>query len=114
MLVNNVFITDIQEKANLFNDYFADQCTLIEGSDLPLFISKTNKVLSDAPFDESDIESILKNLKPNKLYIKTAFLKGFFLLLGKKLMLSLSIKRTRKIYIKTIAQFRFCQFLVKF
>ena len=68
ILLNNIFITDIQEKANLFNDYFAQQCTLIDGGPLPFFVSKTSKSLSDIPFDESDIQVILKQLNPNKAH----------------------------------------------
>ena len=68
ILFNDVFTTYIQEEEKMFNDFFAQQCTPLDGDDLPVFTSKTNKVLSDAPFDESDIKSILKHLKPNKAH----------------------------------------------
>ena len=40
---NNVYVTNFQHKANIFNDYFADQCkTHDNGSVLPDFISRTD------------------------------------------------------------------------
>ena len=56
ILFNNVFIADIQEKANLFNDYFTQQCTLLDGKPFPV------------SFDKSDIQSILNKLQPNKAH----------------------------------------------
>ena len=66
ILFDNVFITDIQEKAIMFNDYFSQQCTPLDGDPLPIFKLKTSMVLSEVPFNESDIQSILKSLNPNK------------------------------------------------
>ena len=41
--LNGQFIFDIQHKANLFNNYFTDQCkTIISGSTLPDFNTKQN------------------------------------------------------------------------
>jgi hypothetical protein len=41
--LNNIFITDFQEKANIFNEFLAKQCTLIDsGSTLPNFKLLTN------------------------------------------------------------------------
>ena len=40
---NNVYVTNFQHKANIFNDYFADQCkTHDKGSVLPDFISRAD------------------------------------------------------------------------
>ena len=46
ILFNNAFISDVQEKADLFNNYFAQQCTLIGGSCLPPFKLRTGKTLA--------------------------------------------------------------------
>ena len=67
-MFNNAFITDVQEKADLFNNYFAQQCTLLDGSCLPPFMLRTEKTLIDVPFDDSDILAIINNLKPDKAH----------------------------------------------
>ena len=54
ILFNNVFITDIQEKVILFNDYFSQQCTPLDGNPLPVFKPKTIMV-HKVSFSESDI-----------------------------------------------------------
>jgi hypothetical protein len=44
---NNIYVTNFQQKANIFNDYFADQCKIHDnGSTLPENISKTNASIS--------------------------------------------------------------------
>ena len=69
ILLNNAFVSDIQEKANLFNEFFAQQCTVLDtGSYIPAFSPITSELLSEVPFDEDDIFSILKTLKPNKAH----------------------------------------------
>ena len=54
---NDNFITDIREKSELFNTFFAQQCSLIENSStLPIYISpKTDKSLSTICFSEEVI-----------------------------------------------------------
>ena len=65
--LNNIFITDFQEKADLFNKFFAKQCTLIDSeSTLPNFKLLTNNILKDVPFSEDDIKNIIKTLNPKK------------------------------------------------
>ena len=67
--LNNIFITDFQEKAILFNDFFAKQCTLIDsGSTLPYFKLLTNNILEDVSFSEDDIKCIIKTLNPKKAH----------------------------------------------
>ena len=67
--LNNIFITDFQEKADLFNKFFAKQCTLIESeSTLPNFKLLTNSILEDVPFSEDDIKNIIKTLNPKKAH----------------------------------------------
>ena len=56
---NDNFITDIREKSELFNSFFAQQCSLIENSStLPTYIfPKTDKSLSTIYFSEEDIKN---------------------------------------------------------
>ena len=46
-LVNGELVADFKQKANLFNNYFASQCSPIKnGSKLPNFSYKTEKILT--------------------------------------------------------------------
>ena len=60
---------DSIEKANIFNEYFASQCQLPDGSnDHPLspFRYETDERLANITFFPSDIHTILTNLDVNK------------------------------------------------
>ena len=62
-LVNGELVTDFKQKANLFNNYFASQCTPIKnGSKLPNFSYKTEKLLTSFDIKDDDILPIIKNL----------------------------------------------------
>ena len=63
------FITDFKEKSEIFNSFFAKQCSLIDnGSTLPsLFPLITEKSLSDVDFSVEDIKNINK-LDSNKAH----------------------------------------------
>ena len=64
---NNNLISDFQKKAEAFNTYFADQCTVLEtGSELPPFELLTQKKLNECTFSKDDIHSILIAIKENK------------------------------------------------
>ena len=67
---NNNYITDFKEKAQIFNNFFAKQCTLVENtSKIPIDFSKrTNNLLSTISFTKDDIANIIKNLNPNKAH----------------------------------------------
>ena len=44
LLVNNVFILNCKDKAKVFNDFFSNQCRLVNnGSVLPIFNFLTDK-----------------------------------------------------------------------
>ena len=62
--------TDFTKKANLFNDFFATQCTPVNNSNvLPSTISfKTHSTLSSISFEKEDILKIIRNLKVNKAH----------------------------------------------
>ena len=69
ILASGETITNIVEKANLFNNFFTSQCTPLENtSKLPPLLMKTDKWLNTISFKDSDITSIKKSLKPTKAH----------------------------------------------
>ena len=66
----NNYITDFKEKAQIFNNFFAKQCTLVENtSKLPTdSFKRTKNLLSTISFTKDDIAKIIKNLNPNKAH----------------------------------------------
>ena len=68
---NNNYITDFKEKAQIFNDLFLKQCTLVENSSkLPTdFFERTNNLLSTISITQDVIANIIKNLNPNKAHV---------------------------------------------
>ena len=62
-------MTDFKKKANIFNDFFADQCSIFNnGSVLPGINLKTNKQLTNIIISYQDLSAIIKNLNPNKAH----------------------------------------------
>ena len=64
------YIADFQEKSEIFNSFFADQCSPISNrsvlpSELPL---RTDSTLSTCHFAKEDILRIINNLDPNKAH----------------------------------------------
>ena len=70
LLVNGIFETDdLKKKANIFNIYFANQCSILNNSSvIPEIIYKTNKRAKDITFLYSDLSEIIKKLNPNKAH----------------------------------------------
>ena len=69
LLVNNTFVTDFKEKANLFNELFCKQCTPVPNdSTLPTLLETPNETLSSIEIIASDIGKIIKALKLNKAH----------------------------------------------
>ena len=64
---NNTFISKFRDKAELFNTFFADQCTLINNSsEIPATLNiKATKTI---PVTGADITKIIKNLNQNKAH----------------------------------------------
>ena len=60
----------IRQKAELFNSFFANQCSLVRNSSvLPTdFELSTDKSLSNITFTDSDIGRIINSLDPNKAH----------------------------------------------
>ena len=67
---NNKFVIDFKEKAELFNTFFAEQCSLSKNnSELPkslLFL--TEKRLSNVQISNENTIKIINNLNPNKAH----------------------------------------------
>ena len=70
LMVNDKFVTDIQIKANIFNKFFADQCTpLKNNSSLPVNqIFLTQSRLTSLDFDEDELLKIIRALNINKAH----------------------------------------------
>ena len=66
----NKFITNFKEKAELFNTFFANQCTLLNNSSvLPNNLAKlTNKSLDTVNFSTDYIFKIINNFDTNKAH----------------------------------------------
>ena len=68
LLVDRV-VSNFAEKTELFNSYFASQCTLVTNkSKLPSLEFKTGKRIEKITFTDDDINLIIKNLNVDKAY----------------------------------------------
>ena len=67
---DNKFITDCSKKADLFNSFFAKQCSIIENNSvLPSSTNPiTDQYLASIEFMKDDIKRIIRNLDPNKAH----------------------------------------------
>ena len=69
-LIDDKFVTDIQARANIFNQVFADQCTPLKNnktpSTNPLFITQARPGSLD--FNEGNILKIIRALNINKAH----------------------------------------------
>ena len=67
LLVDNVFVLNCVEKAELFNDFFSKQCTpIINSSVLPTINFLTDKRIDYISIQNEEIISLILNLNPNK------------------------------------------------
>ena len=92
LLVNNLYVSNFNEKVNAFDTFFDYQCSSIDtSSKIPAELEQiTNENLFNINFASVDILNILSNLNVNKVhgydYISiriTNFLENLY---GKKLM----------------------------
>ena len=61
------YVSDIQEKCNIFNNFFADQCKVLNtGSYLPTFSLLTTNKLSKVVLTKNFIRKIIANLNVKK------------------------------------------------
>ena len=69
LLEDDVFVTNFQTKAVIFNEHFVQQCSLIDNSSqLPAFITKTSSVLETISIDSVKILSLIRSLNTNKAH----------------------------------------------
>ena len=70
LLHQNRYITKYKDKAELFNNFFANQCSLINNSSvLPSVLFKqTENVISSIDFGSDGIAKIIQKLDPNKAH----------------------------------------------
>ena len=70
LLFNGAFVTDFQEKANIFNSFYAKQCTWVSNNSvLPSeFTYMTEERIQSITFSESDVIKIMRALDVNKAY----------------------------------------------
>ena len=70
LLVGNQLVTEFLVKANLFNDYFSQQCTTVDNDSFipPNITFATEQKLSTLEFYTDDIVKIIKTLDPNKAH----------------------------------------------
>ena len=69
LLENGVFVTNFQTKANIFNNHFVEQCSLIsDDSVLPNPVSRCNSSLSSVEITGEKISSIIRSLDPKKAH----------------------------------------------
>ena len=66
---NGVYISNCKQKADIFNQYFANQCTVNDNSNILLnFISKTDASLSHVSVTRSQIINIIINVNSDKAH----------------------------------------------
>ena len=70
LLIHDQLVTNFSKKANNFNEYFSDQCSVIDNSSKLLTDQApyTTLLLSSIDIKESDILNILKSLDANKAH----------------------------------------------
>ena len=67
LLINNKFIINCEERANLFTHYFSEQCRQVNNySVLPDFSYPTNQRLDNIPLNDEFILSLICGLNANK------------------------------------------------
>ena len=70
LLHQDKFATDFEEKANIFNNFFANQCSIVSNnSELPVTLTKkTHEYPSATNFSTDGVLKIIKNLDLNKAH----------------------------------------------
>ena len=67
----NQFVTDFKEKAEIFNSFFPEQCSMINNSSKlsSRFLKRKEKVISSISFSNNDIAKIIRDLDHIKLMV---------------------------------------------
>ena len=89
---NNTIVTDAHEKSILFNDYFKNQCTLMDtNSVLPVFERKTHHTISDINISPHQISVLIKKLNVSKSHGHDGLSARMLQMYGDALSIPLSI-----------------------
>ena len=90
----NKYVIDFKRKAELFNCFFAKQCSIInDSSEHPFNIlrKKTDKSISTVTFTSDDIATLIENVDPNKAHGHDMISICMFKLCGKRICKPLDI-----------------------
>ena len=69
IIENDIYISNFQQKAPIFNDYFSDQCKIHDnGSVLPEFSLRTDASISHFDINITYVTDIIKKLNANKAH----------------------------------------------
>ena len=69
LLINDIFVSNFQTKADLFNDFFVEQCSIYDnGSTLPARYIRPDQTLDFIDIDDHKILKAIRNLNPNKAH----------------------------------------------
>ena len=92
LFVQTKFITDLRDKAKLFNDYFTSQCSpLPNDSELPAFVSCTNSTIDTFSITRDEINDIITGLNPKKAHGPDDISANMVQLCGDRLSLPLKL-----------------------
>ena len=69
-MVDGKHVTDIKTKVNIFNEYFAEQCTFLKNSSVLLIYETfwTQSSLASLDFNEEEILKIIRALSIHKAH----------------------------------------------
>ena len=97
LLVNDKFVTNVLEKANLFNDFFSKQCQPVQNnSTLPKSNTyHTENRQNDIIFDNEKLLKILESLHANKAHGYGDISRKMLKLSGLSIMKPLSVFQNR-------------------
>ena len=69
LFVNGVFVANFQTKADIFNDHFVKQCSIVPNSSLlPPFFFRTQARLCNFEINQTKILQLIRKLNTNKAH----------------------------------------------
>ena len=69
LLENGIFVTNVQTKASILNEFFVKQCsTITTGSTIPTFLPQCDEILQDLIIDREKVLQLIRSLNSNKAH----------------------------------------------
>ena len=69
LLENDIFVTNVQTKTTIFNDFFVKQCSLLKNDVvLPALFPRTSLILEDIEVSPRKILELVRSLDSNKAH----------------------------------------------